>query len=70
MEAERRKVLDMVAEGKVTADEAERLLHGSWTDRGRVPETDDGDGAGAGGTPRAPETRRRERTARMPAGLR
>ena len=43
MEAERRKVLDMVAEGKVTADEAERLLR-------KLDGSGAGDAPGAGGT--------------------
>ena len=43
MEAERRKVLDMVAEGKVTADEAERLLR-------KLDGAGAGDAPGAGGT--------------------
>lgn len=49
MEAERRKVLDMVAEGKVTADEAERLLRKlDGSGAGGAPGA--GDAPGAGGT--------------------
>ena len=43
MEAERRKVLDMVAEGKVSAEDAERLLK-------KLDGSGAGDAAGTGGT--------------------
>lgn len=62
MDSERKKVLDMVAEGKVSADDAERLLGkldgssagdapGAGAAAGAGGAADGADGPGAGGAP-------------------
>lgn len=48
MSDQQRRILDMLAAGKITADDAERLLRALESAGAQADESDDGDGAGEG----------------------